>query len=1031
MQKSIVRPKRNIFICWMVLGLLVGAVGNLYAQDGVLIDYVGSTRDASAVLDVRSSSQGFLAPRVALTATNAAGPISSPANGLMVYNTATAGTVPNNVTPGYYYWEGSWKRFINTIPAIIGGTGTTDHLARWTPDGSTLGIGATRDNGARVGIGAAPHATYQLQVGGDVLLTSGWLRTTGSTGWYNETHAGGWYMTDATWIRTYNGKSIYQNTGTMRTDGTLQVGNSGATLNVPSGGNFSYRTDVLFANTAGNVGIGNAAPDYKLEVTGTGKYTGILTTATPTLNAAVSDLGYDAPIAIPEVNTGSGGFVPMIQATTLITGGYRKHVNIGTYRTGSGWNGGIYLAQGGNDSYPTEYFLLGNGGSLDHSSGNISTSGTIRIAGGSPAAGRVLQSDASGNATWVDASTLSVTGDNLGNHIATSGIKRNAHNTGFLEGSYNNIGDNSTYTNPIYTIGSSYNPTTTALSNMYGIGYTHTNAAFITDPGPDTWGMYVAADGDARIWLGASAGASSYFNAGNVGIGTASPSTLLHVSSTTSAPMTVQSSSAESDINYVNSAGGNWEVGTNNSGNGTGSNHFYIYDSGYRLTVQAGTGNVGVGTTAPAAKLHVDGGDIRLNDASNVAGYTLKSYSTGSSLWMLSGNTSNSQVVVSTSAHDWDRQISLTYTPGTTGSAAGDLQIGQISKNNANWTHGITRFYTNGTERMRIDNAGDVGMGTTNPLAQLHVKNGKTYMNKNNTDPQTANYANADLVIGDNTSSRSGYTGGTGSHIFLQSNDKSTITALDESNNLGQIAYQNLKWTIGEDIGWGTQSVVLPNLAGTGNRMVIANATGTLSTQTIPNAAGEVASFSSNIKPSPDDLTNNNIVTGDDAISVQNLGFNFNIGGVTYTQVTICTNGYLVFGNVSIASSDWTNTCLPTSKYNNPMVCAYWDDLQTEDDHIDYETAGSVGGRTFTVQGEAYVRANSGDVNWQIVIHEGGMITVRYFPDMSPASCGQDATIGFQTAGGSSAKAYSISCNARVIDDNDEKDQGWSVFIQQ
>lgn len=77
---------------------------------------IGVTPDASAKLDVSSGSKGFLAPRVALTATNAAGPISLPATGLFVYNTATAGTIPNNVVPGYYYNSGTtaapvWKRF--------------------------------------------------------------------------------------------------------------------------------------------------------------------------------------------------------------------------------------------------------------------------------------------------------------------------------------------------------------------------------------------------------------------------------------------------------------------------------------------------------------------------------------------------------------------------------------------------------------------------------------------------------------------------------------------------------------------------------------------------------------------------------------------------------------------------------------------------------------------------------------------------------------------------------------------------------
>lgn len=66
--------------------------------------------NASAKLDVSSSTMGFLPPRVALTANNVFAPIvgtSSAAAGLLIYNTATAGTIPNNVVPGYYYWNGS------------------------------------------------------------------------------------------------------------------------------------------------------------------------------------------------------------------------------------------------------------------------------------------------------------------------------------------------------------------------------------------------------------------------------------------------------------------------------------------------------------------------------------------------------------------------------------------------------------------------------------------------------------------------------------------------------------------------------------------------------------------------------------------------------------------------------------------------------------------------------------------------------------------------------------------------------------
>lgn len=86
-----------------------------YAQTGI-----GTTSpNASAKLEVASTTQGFLPPRVALTATNVFSPIvgtSSAATGLLVYNTASAGTAPNNVVPGYYYWNGTiWVQISNGL----------------------------------------------------------------------------------------------------------------------------------------------------------------------------------------------------------------------------------------------------------------------------------------------------------------------------------------------------------------------------------------------------------------------------------------------------------------------------------------------------------------------------------------------------------------------------------------------------------------------------------------------------------------------------------------------------------------------------------------------------------------------------------------------------------------------------------------------------------------------------------------------------------------------------------------------------
>ena len=78
-------------------------------------------------------------------------------------------------------------------------------------------------------------------------------------------------------------------------------------------------------------------------------------------------------------------------------------------------------------------------------------------------------------------------------------LQRSDHHSGHLEGSYNNVGANSYKSNPIYTIGSSYNPTDAALSNMYGVGFTHGNATFT--PSGASWGLYVASAGTSRVFL--------------------------------------------------------------------------------------------------------------------------------------------------------------------------------------------------------------------------------------------------------------------------------------------------------------------------------------------------------------------------------------------------------------------------------------------------------------------------------------------------------------------------------------------------
>ena len=53
-------------------------------SQGVAINEIGASPDASAILDVSSDSKGFLAPRMTTAERDA---IASPAIGLIIYNT--------------------------------------------------------------------------------------------------------------------------------------------------------------------------------------------------------------------------------------------------------------------------------------------------------------------------------------------------------------------------------------------------------------------------------------------------------------------------------------------------------------------------------------------------------------------------------------------------------------------------------------------------------------------------------------------------------------------------------------------------------------------------------------------------------------------------------------------------------------------------------------------------------------------------------------------------------------------------------
>lgn len=111
--------KKNYIILFFLT--LLG-VNSVFSQVGV------GTVSPNGSLDVTSVDDGLLIPRVALSATNVA-TVVTPTVSELVYNTFTSVAGPNQVTPGFYYWNGSlWIKIStgnNNDWTLTGNSGTT------------------------------------------------------------------------------------------------------------------------------------------------------------------------------------------------------------------------------------------------------------------------------------------------------------------------------------------------------------------------------------------------------------------------------------------------------------------------------------------------------------------------------------------------------------------------------------------------------------------------------------------------------------------------------------------------------------------------------------------------------------------------------------------------------------------------------------------------------------------------------------------------------------------------------------------
>ena len=253
-----------------------------FAQIGM-----GTTTPRGA-LEIVSSTQGFVPPQVVLTANNVALPVVNPQGGAIIagtiiYNTATAGISPNNVIPGYYYWNGSlwvslsggpgsnnWTTVGNSgTSATTNFVGTTDAIDFVTRTNNAERVRVT--SAGNVGIGTATPANT-LDVNGGATLG---LTTSRAT--FNSWFTGN----NAFWINLpTTGPSGIGTGGAGVNPWVAYVAGAGQWFTNAAVGDIAYRNTggkLVFGNTAGNagmalsgdrLGIGTVTPSNTLDVNG-------------------------------------------------------------------------------------------------------------------------------------------------------------------------------------------------------------------------------------------------------------------------------------------------------------------------------------------------------------------------------------------------------------------------------------------------------------------------------------------------------------------------------------------------------------------------------------------------------------------------------------------------------------------------------------------------------------------------------------------------------------------------------------------
>ncbi len=229
----------------IIVFVLAGFSQNMMAQTNTFPSTgaagIGTTApNASSLLEIKSTSKGFLAPRMTKAQRDA---ISSPATGLLIYQT--------NSTPGFYYYSGSaWKAVTPNASgwSLTGNAGTTN----------TNFLGTTDNNNFRIRTNNIERVV--IDTSGNLVLQNGVLTIK------NTASSANVVINRANTIAgTSNQISFQDNSATKWAIGGTNIGSAGA--NNFSLYNYTISDNALTVlSNSNNVGIGTNSPLSKLHV---------------------------------------------------------------------------------------------------------------------------------------------------------------------------------------------------------------------------------------------------------------------------------------------------------------------------------------------------------------------------------------------------------------------------------------------------------------------------------------------------------------------------------------------------------------------------------------------------------------------------------------------------------------------------------------------------------------------------------------------------------------------------------------------